>query len=643
MGRKGRKAVPRSTRDLLSLESGGQCSIPFCVWPGTEVHHIDSNPTNNEVSNLVLLCRNHHGDETYLKRFKPSFFRSLKRKLAARSRKWNASFVSPITDLPAFRADVRRAQLVDRMAKLAAEEITPKLDEAKALIENKRYAEATRMLLTLRRRVQRMPQLWKLLGPRLFNGLGVSAFGLGRAKTAELCYLDGLSIQGTWQLHANISNLYIWRDDFESCLTHAKEAYRLNKKSPQVIATLGGALWATLPKARKRALRLLRKAHELDSKDSGIALNLARSELVQGDADRAIRIFEETAQQVESDAMGEMVRGLTYQLIAYRKMGGGSGLEFSRGMLYLDIYLSDKRPDAPEEVDKAIAHFDRALQLSKSNPLFRRADVGGVHFDLGACWVLKGRYGRAFHHFREALALGGYEMEIPIRLLQILNISRHSRWAVRYAEALPAELKETIIFKRMHGIALLGVNRYKEAIPIFREVAKSGESKEGDVVNLASALVRGDVVTNEFHEAFKLVHSKNDLRRLLINVVLSFLDRGECGSAYPYLKQLSEIDSESLWVREQLARVALVIDGSVECEKVLSGSEPSFLKEGGSLAWAALHVKKGNFDQAKAHLRPGMKPLLAERDRKIIRSIAEAGAARDSTRPIDMGCRIIGI
>jgi hypothetical protein len=43
------------------MEAGYQCGIPACRLRPVEIHHIDSDRTNHDFDNLILLCRNHHG------------------------------------------------------------------------------------------------------------------------------------------------------------------------------------------------------------------------------------------------------------------------------------------------------------------------------------------------------------------------------------------------------------------------------------------------------------------------------------------------------------------------------------------------------------------------------------------------------
>ncbi len=58
---KARKSIPTQTKRDLFIESGYHCSIRQCkVDSALDFHHIDGNPSNNEVDNLLVVCSNHH-------------------------------------------------------------------------------------------------------------------------------------------------------------------------------------------------------------------------------------------------------------------------------------------------------------------------------------------------------------------------------------------------------------------------------------------------------------------------------------------------------------------------------------------------------------------------------------------------------
>jgi hypothetical protein len=63
--RKPRKSIPAKTKAILQKEIKSMC--PICTNEDVEhfhIHHIDENPINNELSNLLMLCPNCHSKIT---------------------------------------------------------------------------------------------------------------------------------------------------------------------------------------------------------------------------------------------------------------------------------------------------------------------------------------------------------------------------------------------------------------------------------------------------------------------------------------------------------------------------------------------------------------------------------------------------
>jgi hypothetical protein len=59
-----RKSLTKALQRQVFCEAGSKC--PWCDVPLTpaiaEIHHIDFDRTNNSIENLILVCRNHHGE-----------------------------------------------------------------------------------------------------------------------------------------------------------------------------------------------------------------------------------------------------------------------------------------------------------------------------------------------------------------------------------------------------------------------------------------------------------------------------------------------------------------------------------------------------------------------------------------------------
>lgn len=62
---KNRPYVPIKIVRMLKIETGNKCSFPNCPHEtGLEIHHIDGNPENNNIENLIYLCAVHHAQAT---------------------------------------------------------------------------------------------------------------------------------------------------------------------------------------------------------------------------------------------------------------------------------------------------------------------------------------------------------------------------------------------------------------------------------------------------------------------------------------------------------------------------------------------------------------------------------------------------
>lgn len=60
--KKDRQHIPIEITRSLLIECGYKCSVPQCStqWPTLQQHHIDGNPSNNEIGNILMLCPTHH-------------------------------------------------------------------------------------------------------------------------------------------------------------------------------------------------------------------------------------------------------------------------------------------------------------------------------------------------------------------------------------------------------------------------------------------------------------------------------------------------------------------------------------------------------------------------------------------------------
>ena len=56
-----RVSIPTFTRQQVYARSKGRCERPRCSYGGkVHIHHIDGNPSNNSLANLIAVCPNCH-------------------------------------------------------------------------------------------------------------------------------------------------------------------------------------------------------------------------------------------------------------------------------------------------------------------------------------------------------------------------------------------------------------------------------------------------------------------------------------------------------------------------------------------------------------------------------------------------------
>ena len=96
MNKKKRKAISPKTKKYLQKEINSEC--PFCQNQDVghfEIHHIDGNPENNEMINMLMLCRICHSKITK-KEIEKSQVELIKRELP--NRNYNIELVSVTID-----------------------------------------------------------------------------------------------------------------------------------------------------------------------------------------------------------------------------------------------------------------------------------------------------------------------------------------------------------------------------------------------------------------------------------------------------------------------------------------------------------------------------------------------------------------
>jgi hypothetical protein len=61
---KRRKRIPSGSADAIQFDSDRSCCVCRLQSKSVHLHHIDGNPANNAISNIAVLCHDHHSEAT---------------------------------------------------------------------------------------------------------------------------------------------------------------------------------------------------------------------------------------------------------------------------------------------------------------------------------------------------------------------------------------------------------------------------------------------------------------------------------------------------------------------------------------------------------------------------------------------------
>jgi hypothetical protein len=95
-------AIPKELKNKLLVEANHACVV--CGTSRVQIHHIDGNKENNEESNLIVLCANHH-DEAEMSKKGRSFTANLtpeQLRIYKKRQKKGVDYYLPILPMPYF-------------------------------------------------------------------------------------------------------------------------------------------------------------------------------------------------------------------------------------------------------------------------------------------------------------------------------------------------------------------------------------------------------------------------------------------------------------------------------------------------------------------------------------------------------------
>jgi tetratricopeptide (TPR) repeat protein/tRNA A-37 threonylcarbamoyl transferase component Bud32 len=317
---------------------------------------------------------------------------------------------------------------------------------------------------------------------------------------------------------------------------------------------------------RAEAIRLLRKAHQLDPGDFCTNGLLGASLVLMGPPHRQ--------------------EGLRFYTAAMALRGNDFNLRNIVGMELLHL----------GEVDEAILAFQQAIRLKKDFFLARH--------NLGLALKRKGRLDEAIAEYREALRLNKNDPDVHNDLGNAL----YSRGRLDEART---EYREAIRLKKDHpwahsnlGLVLEQKGRLDEAIAQYREAIRLKKDFTSAHHNLALALHRKgrlDEAIAEYRQALRL---KKDFPRAHHNLALALHTKGQLDEAIAAYREAIRLKKEDPQVHNDLG-AALQAKGRLD-EAMAEYREAIRLKEDLPLAHRNLGFalqEKGRLEEAVAEFR----------------------------------------
>lgn len=633
-----RLRIPRVLFARLMLEVRGRCAIPGCPWTGPlQVHHINGDRGDNRFANLIAICASHHDEAERTSKWTPTFFRELKIALGAtpmgeEGRILAASLSTSVhgTAGLALEAIRQSARSLSPLARNA-------LDDARSQIEAGDFAKARLRLDSLLRSVKRSPFLMKRFGAHVRNALGVCAYRLGQSALAERHYRAGLEIQVSWKILRNLAALLLVDGRPAEALVFARRAAHSRPREVSLALVLGLAEWETGTDL-DRVVRRLEAARRDAPSDAGLSLHLARFLGLKGDYTRSAECANAAARAAGPAATSQLIAGAALQLAFIAEQSATH--EISGGRLIVSSSSTGPSPKFSSPVlDRAILHFQSALDGYRADPLFLKRDLGSLYLNLGMCFDLRGDSRQAMRNFLKARAFRERALDACIGLLQaLMNMDRFAL-VLRLTESMESRRALPIEAQRTRGLAFLRTGDARSALPYLRAVAASPAAGPEDKFNFVTALAL-EGAPEEYEKALADLRASGKVGGLARNLAMAHVQQGECGLARPFLEEALGEEPADLDLREHLARIACHLEGADAASRVLAESEATYLERGGSLAWAVVHLLRHQPERARQHLERLVKGPCTVAQRDEARRILRAIAAGVTDIPVSFGYRI---
>ena len=207
------------------------------------------------------------------------------------------------------------------------------------------------------------------------------------------------------------------------------------------------------------------------------------------------------------------------------------------------------------DLDKAIEHYKKALQVSSKYPQTRN--------NLGAALAKQGKFDEAIEQYREALQLNPAYVEVLSNLgLALKNQGKNQEAIAQYQKALAIDPGFVKAYKNM-GDALVDLDKTDEAIAQYRTALRIDPHFVEAYINLGIALKNQGKINEAAAQYQKALQIKPDFEQALNNLGVLLIDRGKTDEAIAIYRKALQASPDFAKVHRNLG-YALAKQGNVK-------------------------------------------------------------------------------
>jgi len=632
---KERIPIPKRLQRMALIEVGGRCPFEKCTESLMDFHHINGDPSDNRIENIIAICVKHHAEETRLKKYGAPLFREMKRRLQRDAVAWGVDLF-PASKLAVEDALEDIARCIDAPLNSAERALAETAIEGlRAAVQSGDYRGTLRQLRAMRRGLRGRREVMRALGPDIFNLAGICFFRVAKLRQSALSYQHGLAWGETWKLHVNFATLLLYNQEPEDALREAEAAHRLNPSSGHGILILASARWETNGRIDQLVVQL-RQAIQLEPASVNTRLQLARALSLSGETDEALQLVEAVPGPTHRDPARDALRGVVFQncaVHALEKLGVVKGGILTTARFTREPIVSHDHP----LLVRAIEAFSHATRNAQSDPLFARTGLAHAHMSAGTCQFLRGDELGALRSFCAGERFPKTRDEALANIAQILSARNRHAALKRLYGALPAHVQCLSSIRRWMAGALLETKEAERGTEMLRSLCRQPDAVAADFFNLAIGLALADAPDEELSAAVRRARETGPTEHLDHSIGMTLFIHRECSRSIPYLLAAFVADPSDLMALEFAGKATYATKGVRQAEDLLRAHEGALLAAGGSTTLAVCYMRRGEFEPARRHLINLHRASWAPWDKRYIAEILDCAQLGVSPQ-VSFGC-----